>query len=410
MAELLFRPEVIQAGRQRLTGAVVAAVPPSSRVYTGLLALVLLAGVAFLALGNYAPSARARGVIAYGEGIARVYPAAAAEIREIHVRPGQQVEAGAPLVTLAVAQGRDGLRPQIAQLAQQDAELARQSELTGALGSSEATGLEQQKRGLQALIGSLERQRALAQGQIGLAETAVGRASRLARQGAGAQRQVEESRAALLSRRAELENLAERLITQREALRALTIQIEQKRLQTSQNHSLLAAQRAALAEQREALIRADQITLTAPVGGEIGDIAMTPGQRAAPDRSLVTIVPAESPLEVWLYAPSGAVGYAEPGQQVRLEFDAFPHQRHGSGKGTVQEVSRVSVEPSSIGTDLGLTEPAFRIRVRIDELPRNADRIAQALRPGMTVSAALVQERRSLWEMFFNPMASAFGR
>ena len=410
MAELLFRPEVIQAGRQRLTGAVVAAVPPSSRVYTGLIVLVLLAGTVFLALGEYAPSARARGLIAYDEGIARVYPAAAAEIRQIHVRPGERVEAGAPLVTLAVAQGRDGLQPQIAQLVQQDTELARQGELAGALGSTETGGLEQQRRSAQAMIGSLERQRSLAQNQIGLAEAAVARATRLARQGAGAQRQVEESRGALLARRGELENLTERLITQREALRALAVQIEQRRLQTSQNQSLLAAQRAALAEQREELVRADQITLTAPVAGAIGDIAMTPGQRASPDRSLVTIVPAASQLEVWLYAPSGAVGYAEPGQEVRLEFDAFPHQRHGAGRGIVLEVSRVPVEPGSIGADLGLTEPAFRIRVRIDELPRGATRIAQALRPGMTVGAALVQERRSLWEMFFNPMASAFGR
>lgn len=409
MSELLFRPEVIEAGRQRLTGSVVAAVPPSSRLYTFLLVLVLALGGLFLAFGQYARSVSARGVIAYDTGLARVFPATAAEIRQIHVRPGQRVEAGAPLVTLSLAQGRDGLAPQIAQTQQQDAELARQSELAGALGSTEASGLEQQKAGLEALIGSLERQRALAARQVELAEAGVRRATRLAREGAGAQRQVEESRAALLARQAEHESLRERIITQRESLRAIDIQIRQKRLQTSQSQSLLNAQRAALAEQREELARANEITLTAPVAGEVSDVAMEIGQRAVPERSLVTIIPETSRLEVWLYAPSGALGHAEPGQEVRLEFDAFPYQRHGLGRGTVLEVSRVPVEPNAIGADLGLTEPAFRVRVRIDELPNRAGRAAEALRPGMTVSARLVQERRSLGELLFGPIGRGAG-
>jgi hypothetical protein len=74
------------------------------------------------------------------------------------------------------------------------------------------------------------------------------------------------------------------------------------------------------------------------------------------------------------------------------------------------EIARVPVEPNAVGAELGLTEPAFRIRVRIDELPRHASRAAEALRPGMTVSAALVQERRSLWAMLFNPLAGLSGR
>ncbi|HYE70873.1 MAG TPA: hypothetical protein VD932_05040, partial [Aquabacterium sp.] len=38
--------------------------------------------VAILVLGQYASSARVRGIVAYDQGIARVYPASPAEIRE----------------------------------------------------------------------------------------------------------------------------------------------------------------------------------------------------------------------------------------------------------------------------------------------------------------------------------------
>ena len=189
----LFRHEVIEAKRDRLEGNVVAAVPPSSRLYTFLVAAVVAIMVAILVFGSYATTARVRGIVAYDTGIARVYPSAAAEIRQFHVRNGDVVRAGQPLVTLSLAQGVDGVGSQLEQLANQDAELARQIELVTQASAAEAAALEQQRAGLAASISSLERQRSLAADQVNLAQSAVRRATGLARQGAGSQRQVEEA-------------------------------------------------------------------------------------------------------------------------------------------------------------------------------------------------------------------------
>lgn len=409
MNKPLFRMEVIDASRERLAGTVVAAVPPSSRLYTGLVLGVAAIIIAILTFGSYATTARIRGVVAYDAGIARVYPSTAAEIREIHVHDGQPVAAGTPLVTLALAQGVDGITGQLAQLANQDVELARQVDLASDIGTAEGRSLAQQRESLAAAIQSLARQRGIATGQIGLAEAATRRAAQLAREGAGTQRQVEDSRSALLARRAEVESINERLIGQRQALRITEAQIAQRALETSRNRSVLLAQRAALAEQRAGLARTDRLVLTAPIGGDVGDVSVEVGQRARPDQSLVTIVPRGSQLEVWLYAPSRAVGFARPGQQVRLLFDAFPYQKYGAGRGTVTAVSRVPTEPTSLDSNLGIEEPVFRIRVRIDEMAPRVPASQRAMRPGMTVTASLVLERRSLWEMLFNPVFEALG-
>lgn len=407
MSTQLFRPEVIEAGRERLTGTVVAAVPPRARLYSLLLFAVAAIMVAILLFGRYASGARVRGVVAYDSGIARVYPTAQGEVRAIHVREGQLVEAETPLVTVALARGSNGLAGQLAQLAVQDAELARQQDLAAQLGSSEEQSLGRQTAGIAAAVASLERQRSIASGQIGLAEAASRRAAALAREGAGTQRQVEDSRARLLERRAEVEAINERLIAQRDALRTLEARRTQRAIETSQTQSVTAAQRAALSEQREALLRAQRLVLTAPIAGEVGDIAVEVGQRARPDASLVTIVPSGSSLEVWLYAPSRAVGFVRPGQEVRLLFDAYPYQKYGAGRGVVTEVSRVHIEPTAIEADLGLQEPVFRIRVRIEGLPPRELRGDQPLRAGMTLSATLVLERRRLWEVLFNPVLGA---
>ena len=149
--------------------------------------------------------------------------------------------------------------------------------------------------------------------------------------------------------------------------------------------------------------------LTAPISGEVGDVSVEVGQRARPDQSLVTIVPRGSRLEVWLYAPSRAVGFARAGQQVRLFFDAFPYQKDGAGRGTVTAVSRVPTEPTNLDTNLGIEEPVFRIRVRIDEIAPQVAADQRAMRPGMTLNANLVLERRSLLEVLFGPISAAIG-
>ena len=400
----LFRHEVIEAKRDRLEGNVVAAVPPSSRVYTFLIGGVVAILILILIFGSYASTARVKGVVAYDTGIARVYPQTAAEIRQFHVRNGDVVQAGQPLVTLSIAQGVDGVGSQLEQLANQDVELARQVELASQTSTAEAAALEQQRAGLTASIASLERQRTLAADQVGLAQSALRRATGLARQGAGSQRQVEDARSTMISRRADVESLAERIIAQRATLRNAEAQGAQRLIEASRTRSVLLAQRAALAEQRAGLMRTDRLQLTAPIAGEVSDVAVEVGQRARPDQSLVTIVPQNSKLEVWLYAPSRAVGVTQVGQRVRLLFEAFPYQQYGAGRGTVTEVSRVPTEPTNIDSNLGIEEPVFRIRVRIDELPPRVPVDRRTLRPGMTLAANLVLENRSLWQVLLGPI------
>src|SRR4028118_577546 len=99
----LFRQEVIDAGRDRLAGTVVAAVPPNSRLYAIIVMLFAAALGAVLLLGQYATRTQVKGVVSYDAGIARVYPNAPAEIRQVHVRTGALVNTGDPPAPLPPA-------------------------------------------------------------------------------------------------------------------------------------------------------------------------------------------------------------------------------------------------------------------------------------------------------------------
>jgi membrane fusion protein len=402
----LFRQEAIDAKRDRLTGAVIAATPPRSAIYFAILLLfVALIGL-LLAYGQYPVRAQVRGIVAYDQGIARIHPNAAGEIRAIHVREGMRVKAGTPLITLSLAQGSGGLAPQITEMAAQDGELQQQQQLGDRLATEEVAGLERQQANVSASIASLQRQRSLAADQVRLAEAESRRAGALAREGAGSQRQVEESRAQLLARRAEVEGLTERIIAQQGTLQSARNQAAERRLAAGRSRSELAVQRAALAEQRSALSRQDTIVLTAPVDGVVEQLSAQPGQRAGPEAPLLAIVPEASRMEVWLYAPSRSAGLIQPGQEVSLLLDGFPHQSYGVGHGRISHVDSVAVDPATLGKDVAAEEPLFRVRVAIEDLPEAAS-TAGRLRAGMTLTGNVILARRKLWEMLFNPFVKA---
>ena len=402
----LFRHEVIEAQRDRLTGTVIAATPPRSGLYLAIVLAVMASLILLLLLGSYAPRVQVKGQVAFDGGMSRLHSNAAGEIRAVHAREGQHVEAGAPILTVALAQGTNGLADQLNVLDAQDRQLADQQRLAGSLADAEIASLEQQRSSVAATLASLERQRGLAASQASLAESELRRARALAAEGAGSARQVEESRAAVLARRSEVEGIGERIIQQQDALRAAAAAASQRRLESERSRSALAGQRLALSEQRSALSRQDSLTLTAPISGRVEQLSAQPGARVSPEAPLATIVPAGARMQVWLYAPSRGAGFVREGQQVSLHFDAFPHQIYGPGGGTVIEVSRVPIDGRTLDPDLRADEPVFRIRASIDRLPAAAHG-GERLRAGMAVAAHVAFERRSLWELLFNPFAEA---
>lgn len=408
MQEQLFRNEVIEAGRNRLTGTVIAAVPPTSRVYTRLVLIAAAGLILFLLFASYATTAEVRGVVAYDVGVARIYSQAPAEVRAIHVRVGDRVKAGQPIMTLGLAQGQGGVAPQLGLFEEQDTELSRQLTIAETQAKSSIAALNAQSSGIRGAIGSLTRQRAIALEQLTLAESAVRRAERLASEGAGTKRQVEESRSAVLARRAEAEALDEQIIAQKSLLRANDAERERLALESQRNQSTLTLQRASLAEQKAGLARNDKLVLTAPIDGVVGDIGIEVGQQIRPDRNVATVIPQNSKLEIWFYAPTRAVGTAREGQQVRLQFDAFPFEKYGSGTGIVTEVSRVATDPANVDAGLGITEPVFRIRTALTEASAGSRIDRTQLRPGMTLSGKLQLERRRLWQVLLGPISETF--
>ena len=148
--------------------------------------------------------------------------------------------------------------------------------------------------------------------------------------------------------------------------------------------------------------------VTATVAGRIVALPVQRGQTVAPGASLAVVTPQGSTLEAELYAPSRAAGFVREGQEVRLLYQAFPHQKFGTGEGTVTSVSRTVLAPSEVAIPgLQVQEPVFRVRVALARDSVSAYGETLPLQPGMLLSADVVIDRRSLLEWLLDPLYAA---
>ena len=114
-------------------------------------------------------------------------------------------------------------------------------------------------------------------------------------------------------------------------------------------------------------------------------------------------------MEVELLVPSSAIGFVDRGQQVTLQYKAFPFQKFGVQRGSVSYVSRRALSPaeaSEVSGIEGISEPVFRVRVR--DIAQEIH--GRPVRPSMLVDADVLLERRRIIEWIFSPIYAAKGR
>ena len=163
---------------------------------------------------------------------------------------------------------------------------------------------------------------------------------------------------------------------------------------------------------------ARQIVVRAPQDGTVSAVLAETGQSVSPASALASLIPSGAKLQAHLFAPSGAVGFVRPDQQVRLRFEAFPYQKYGHQEGRVLQVSRIPLAAPELaamalhgpGAGDGNAEPMFRITVALDPGGLQAFGAAQPLVAGMRMEADVLLERRRLVEWLFAPLLGLSNR
>lgn len=406
----LFRKEAIEHQKSRLEGEVVIAAPRTDLWLTLLLLLVVASAAALLLTASYARKETVPGFLVSSLGTARILVPERGTVTEVFVQEGDRVAEGAPLLRIRherqVSGGESTQAQALEALDRRSREIARQIALEDdGLAAQKAT-TRQRVASLEDQIAQLRRRHDSQNEMVAMAQEDVDRLATLAEQGVASERTLRERRQILVGYQRDEAELAQDIAMLRGQVDEQLQEEVRSEIATQRGISELQAELFSI-DERRARIESERFTLiTAPVAGEIAALYAALGQDIDAGVSPLSILPAGGKLQAELYVPTRAAGFIKQGQEAQLLYDAFPYERFGTFPGTVERITTTVVSPTDAPGPLEITEPVYRVKIRLDDQTIDADGEAIRLQAGMVLRANIILERQPLLTWVVAPINS----
>ncbi|MCO5735452.1 MULTISPECIES: HlyD family efflux transporter periplasmic adaptor subunit [Stenotrophomonas maltophilia group] len=413
MADKLFRREASPEDQHSGLGEILLPGPPSRWLWLCLILLLTTAMGLFLVLGQYTRREMVTGQLVPASGLISIAALSAGTVTRLHVEDGQSIQAGEVLMEISSEQDTVRLGATRASI---DEKLTEKEGRYRADLMSQDSVVRHQREALVARESLIQRQMDQVGEQIALqGEEVEGSQALLARiepleeggyvSAFEIQRQQAVVRAAR-SRKAELQRqgleLHQQLAATKESLAKLPLEDATRRNEIVRELADVAQSQAQNDLQRGTLLRAGQ-------SGVVAALFVKAGQMVSAGQPMVTILPGDAKLQAQLLIPSRAIGFIAPGNRVILRYEAFPYQKFGQQYGRVSIVSRSALTPAEQSALTGRLPPAdqgplYRVDVELDRQYVPAYGARESIRPGMTLQADVLIERRRLIEWLFEPL------
>jgi membrane fusion protein len=407
----LFRQEALDFHRHnREWGKVAQLQPPAIKVTAWFITVAVTLIINLLFLGQYSRKETVIGYLTPTSGTSKVFVPQLGIIREIHIKEGQQVRQGQPLLTIDTDQiAANGLDVNATML---ETLRSQKDLLTGQIAAEEQRTKSERERlaaminGIEIEISQLEAQLKIQGERIRVEEEFVRSAAQLRKEGYMADADLKRRQVALLEQKQNLNSLNQQIAARQNQLTETRYSHQQLptvmagKIQGLRSELATTEQRMAEISGRRAYI------IRAPTAGRVSTLQATVGQFADPRRLQMEIVPNESVLQAELFVPTRAIGFVQPGQEVRILYDAFPYQQFGTYSGRVLNISQTIVTRSDTFGPIELKEPAYRVTARLDRPDIDAYGKKIQLQADMLLRADIILEKRSLIRWLLDPLLS----
>lgn len=410
----LFRPAALNARHINWLGEIVLVRPLT---FTAMTAFALITGamvVGFLCWGTYTKRVSVTGQLTPDSGLVKVYTTQPGIVLDKRVSEGQQVRRGQVLyVVSSERHNSDGaVQANVStSVARRRQSLQEEAHKTRLLQREEQQALRNKIDGLVLEIAKLSIQVEGQASRVKLAQDSVARYAGLSAKDYISKEQLQEKTAEMLDQ-------TSRLQTQERDYLALTRELT---IQKNDMDSLALRQQNQLAQIDRSIAGAEQelteseakrhLVIEAPSDGTATAVTAEIGQTVDAGKPLLNLVPSGAAMQAHLYAPSSAIGFIKPGNNVLLRYQAFPYQKFGHARGTVLSVSKTALPASELGNTVTATgQSIYRITVRLAAQTHQAYGQPQPLQAGMLLDADIMQETRRLYEWVLEPLYSLSGK
>ena len=155
----------------------------------------------------------------------------------------------------------------------------------------------------------------------------------------------------------------------------------------------------------KALLRRQLVELRADRDATVLTVAkVSEGSVLQPGEQLITLVPADAPLEVEANIAGRDDGFVHMGAPVAIKFDTFPYSQYGLAYGRVRTISADSftaqdsakTRSGSVAVNPGNTDPFYRARIAIDRVGLHDVPEGFRVTPGMPVTADIKVGKRTV--------------
>lgn len=404
----LFRKEAIHHATRRLAGEVVLPSSLSMRLLAGIAISIVVIAMFFAATASYARKETVAGWLTPSEGLIRLAARQGGVVSDLHVVEGQIVAPGQAVATITLSQALedgDSFDALSRNLEAQRAAAGGRAEAVVAALDAEARQLGARSAALGRELAETRRRIGLQDQRLELARAEVGRAETIAAQGFLPRRELEARRNTLLAVEQQGSELAAQALSFQREIGEVQARLAAIPIDRRAAAAEAASTRAGLEQQATQTEAQSAYRVVASVAGRVAALPLDRGQTATPGAAIAVLTAGDAPLQAELYVPSRAAGFIRQGQEVRLMYQAFPHQKFGAGHGRVLSVSRTVLAPVEVSIPgLQMQEPVFRVRVALDRAEMQAYGESLTLQPGMLLTADVVIDRRTLLEWLLDPL------
>lgn len=385
--------------------------PVSTWAITCLISSIVLVGLAIAIFGEYARKETVSGWLAPDTGMAQIIARAGGVVEAVYVVEGDRVKEGQALAQISLdtglTNGAGVAESMLAIIIGQRNELLERLKILKLRHETERQRLVNRREGISQELHQVAESVSLQEERIELAEEQVASLLELVDLRYSAELELQRRREDLLTQRQALAGYMQQQLELQNEMRDIESHIKSAPLVEATEISEVQVQLAELDRQRTETTTRRGYVVRAPVTGRVTTILARPGETADPDRPILTLLPEGGKLQAHLLAPTRAIGFVRPGQEVRLFYEAFPYERYGAARGTIIGVSKTIINPDYLRVNLPVQEPVYRIIVELERQTVLARGESVPLQPGMLLNADIIFDRRSIWEWMLSPILRA---
>lgn len=398
--DALFRNEVLEARRNRLTGELV--LRPGRLAWPAVFigAVIFLCVLLWSILFEIPRIETVPGVLEPTAPVAKLIAPQAGTVTRINIRDGEFVRRGTIIATVStdratgpnVSVGSASLRTIQAQEQINETRLRAEEQLA----ALDRTRLNQQLNTLRERERRFRSQAEIQSRIVAAAASSLEDIRPLAEKGLVTRDNLAQRSRNLLEGQKELETLRSEISETGGEIERTLIDMARAPSVEQARRSELEAARQALSRTQAGIVGAAQYAIVAPIDGFVSAVQVSPGQAIRAGLSIATVIPKELTYRAELYIPSSAIGDVRRGQSVQLRIDSFPYQKFGYVRGSITNVSQAILTPEELAAPVRPAEPTYRVSAEIRVNGFSANEQHFPFRPGMKLQGLVEVERRSV--------------